>query len=479
MPRRRRAIPPSIVLGTGLWLVVVSVWAGLMLAPRMAWLALGAGAFVAAVATALAAREHWRDASQQRARLSGRRARRHARRAARETARIAHAALIDGVDTPVICTDAGGMVTICNHAAIELVPTRDGDPRGRPIEDLFTKGELLAMHEKAAEGERAHGRIRLVVADAQRIFEVGVSPLADPVASNSVARRDDAERATASARRYAAGGDGARRRHGVAITLRDVTEIATAMQLKTDFVANASHELRTPLAAIRGAIETLRELGEGNPGVSERLVRMIGSNAQRLEELVSDLLDLSRLESPEMRVELAAFDAREMASSLAPIFDRRCAERGLELAFEIPPELESLTSDRPLIELILKNLIDNATKFARDHTKIRVRAEVLPPEEPGTDRGVRFEVIDRGIGIPLEHQQRVFERFYQVDSSRAGSGPQRGTGLGLAIVKHAIRVLGGRIGLESIWQEGTRVWFVLPDCVPASEGERALHDAGE
>jgi len=453
MPLPRRSIPPvPVLLIATLWALIAIMWMGVIAFPWLDRLLLGLAALLAAASTAFAASLVWRDEQSRVARLRARLERRRALRASRLQRLRTETGRIDAIDAPIICTDPGGIVTVCNSAAVQIVPTKDGDPTGRPIEDLFTKGELLAMHERAASGGLARGRVRLVVGDTQRIFDVGACASGDP-----------------AARPHA--------RAGVVITFQDVTELATAMQLKTDFVANASHELRTPLAAIRGAIETMAELGESNPQVAQRLRRMIESNASRLEELVSDLLDLSRLESPEVRVQLAAFDARAMAESLAPMFDRRCAERGLEIAFEIPPVLHKLHSDRPLIELILKNLIDNATKFARDHTRIRVRAELLDATPPGADRGVRFEVIDHGIGIPIEHQKRVFERFYQVDASRDGSLPQRGTGLGLAIVKHAVRVLGGSIGLQSIWQEGTRIWFDLPGVVPSGASDHPPHPA--
>lgn len=344
---------------------------------------------------------------------------------------------IDAVDTPVVATDADGVVQLVNAALLALLRRERDQLIGRPIEDLFTQGELLAMHQHAGRGQPKSGRIRLRQDGTIRTYEVSARP-----------RPDESSAA----------------RFGVVLTLRDVSELATAMQLKTDFVANASHELRTPLAAIRGAVDTLAELEGDELAMRDRLTRMIASNAARLEELMNDLLDLTRLESPEGVAHIRAMDPRDLPALLGPMFDAICLERGLEVTFDVPAWLDRIDSDRQLVELVLKNLVDNACKYAYEHTTIRVTMRVLG--SPRKRRTLRIEVADRGIGVPIQDQPRIFERFYQVDQSRAGGVRRRGTGLGLAIVKHAVRALGGTIGLESIWKQGSTFWVELPDCVP-------------
>ncbi|MFG0326798.1 MAG: ATP-binding protein [Phycisphaerales bacterium JB037] len=438
MNRRPALLPEYLGLG-GLWAAAGIAWV-LVLLGAPGWVVMTLLVVLAASLTALIAQRISARENARRRRLKARRARRAKRPDLEQVRHGEYRAILDGVDAPVLCTDPRGIVIVCNRATEDLFSARRGGLRRRPVEDVFTKGELLAMHEMAARGEVARGRLRLPCGDEHRIYDVAAHPLRplEPTGSH---------------------------RAGAVITFLDVTELATAMQLKADFVANASHELRTPLASIRGAIETLSDLELNLEPLADRLFGMIAVNSARLEELVRDLLDLSRLESPETSVRIVPFDAREMAQSLAPMFDTICAERDLELVFELPDELGQVESDRPLIELVLKNLIENATKYARESTKVRVRAGLLPPEEGSARRGVRFEVIDQGQGIPLQHQQRVFERFYQVDEARTGA-VKRGTGLGLAIVKHAMKLLGGQVGLESVWQEGTTFWIELPGCVP-------------
>lgn len=348
-------------------------------------------------------------------------------------------ALVAAVDEPLLATDNDQCVLMCNRSADAIFGTGPGELIGRPINQVFTHAELLSMHEAARAGEVRRGRVRLTTPLGKRIYQVSASPV--PVAW----------------------GEGV---FGAVMLLRDVTELDQAVQVKTDFVANASHELRTPVAAIRTAAETLETAAQDDPAMAARVTKMIVNHAGRLEELLRDLLDLTRLESPDAPVIVEPVDLVEVQRSLATMFESVCRERGLKLEFEIEEDLSGMRSDRKLIVLILRNLIENATKFAFENTTIRIVGTLVEAESPEgiTGRPVRgvarLEVIDQGIGIPIGQQDRVFERFYQVDPARSGGG-KRGTGLGLAIVKHAAKTLGGRVGLESVWGQGTRVWIEM------------------
>jgi signal transduction histidine kinase len=150
------------------------------------------------------------------------------------------------------------------------------------------------------------------------------------------------------------------------------------------------------------------------------------------------------------------------------MFSDACALRGVGLLFELDPALEHLMTDRLLLMLIAKNLVENAAKFAREGTDIRVVGEVVATPGAPMDT-MRLRVIDRGVGIRLAEQQRIFERFYQVDPARSGSA-ERGSGLGLAIVKHAAKLLEGTVGVESVWGQGTTMTTEIPSCVVRSPG---------
>ncbi|MDX2118922.1 MAG: ATP-binding protein [Planctomycetota bacterium] len=365
-------------------------------------------------------------------------------RAGRESERQLRA-IVGGIDDCLLATDQRGYIVLANAAAAQAFG-RSGPMAGRAIEDVLAQVEVLEMHRAALAGQQRRGQIRLPRAGQNRHWQVSAMPV--PLLDGP----------------------------GAVLTLRDVTDLATAVQLKTDFVANASHELRTPLSSIKAAVETLSEGAKEEPAMRDRLLTMIGGNVTRLEDLIADLLDLSRLETPDAPVEMRVVRPAEINESLLSMFEGVCRERSLRLEFEWQSQISALYTDPRLLMLILKNLVENATKFANEGTAIRVSGEpigaALPPAAGGraagsTDetRSLRLRVIDEGVGIPLAHQARIFERFYQVDPSRSGTAQRRGTGLGLAIVKHAVKTLGGSVAVESVWQQGTTMIVELPRCV--------------
>jgi len=346
--------------------------------------------------------------------------------------------VLDAVEEPVMVVDHRRIVRLCNEAAARTLGGEGAPVAGRAVEELFTQDEVLRMVEGARAGSTHRQIVRITHPEAPAIYEVSAVP---------VVRLAEDEWPD------------------VVITLRDVTELAEAAQLKTDFVANASHELRTPLSSIQMAAETLEgELEHAAGDTSEpqplplKLTRVIRINAERLGELVNDLLDLTRLESPASSVKSERIDLTDMLDRIEAIFEARVEERQITVRRRIDPACAALRSDPSLLELILRNLVDNATKFCRPGRAVTVEAE---PDGAG---GVVFRVTDKGIGIPLDQQRRIFERFYQVDPARTGAA-MRGTGLGLAIVKHASIALGGDVDVKSVWQQGTTFTVRLPAAV--------------
>lgn len=331
-------------------------------------------------------------------------------------------------DEPLLAISPEGVVMACNSAAEQLLGFRRERVVGRPVDEAFTLGEVLAVYERARRGEHAREQVRVARPEGARYWEVSAAPVEGRAEVHS----------------------------GVLLWLRDITEEAITLQVKTDFVANASHELRTPIAAARMAMETLDSLGPEDGAMRERLMGILTSNIARLEEMARDLLDLSKLESADAPPERQTIDTAELVEELRRAWEPACAARKLTLSFDFAvPRLES---DRGLLLLILGNLIDNAAKFAFEGTAVRVTARPLANGKAG---GVRLEVIDKGVGIPLEHQQRIFERYYQVDGARTMQ-TRRGSGLGLSIVKHAVRRLGGTIRVQSVWQQGTTMTVEVP-----------------
>ena len=249
---------------------------------------------------------------------------------------------------------------------------------------------------------------------------------------------------------------------GVLLVLRNISAMAATVQMKTDFVANASHELRTPIAAIKVAFETLQDVYADDPEQTAKCVTIIAEHLRRLEEMLTDLLDLSRVESPDMKPQIAAVAMPDLVAHVRATMGPLARQKNVELLFDSNhwaggPEFNS---DRRLLNLVLKNLVENSIKFTPAGGHVTVGFARESPTEPAGM--VRIQVVDTGIGISPEHQERVFERFYQVNSARSGAAG-RGTGLGLAIVKHAMHALNGDVSLSSSVGVGTRVVCELPD----------------
>jgi two-component system phosphate regulon sensor histidine kinase PhoR len=240
---------------------------------------------------------------------------------------------------------------------------------------------------------------------------------------------------------------------GVVATFHDITEMQNLAQMKKDFVLNVSHELRTPLTAIRGYAETLEaEVNEKNKAYAATILK----HTDRLIRIVEDLLALATLEEKEVGLEVETVNLAELAENILKIFEPRAKDKNISLRLEVDAKPPTIRGDSFRLEQMLVNLIDNAIKYTeRGHVEVGLRSG---------EGSVILQVSDTGIGIPLDDQGRVFERFYVVDKSR--SRRLGGTGLGLSIVKHIVLLHGGKIHLESTPGVGTTFTVVLPRQVP-------------
>ncbi len=237
---------------------------------------------------------------------------------------------------------------------------------------------------------------------------------------------------------------------GVLLVIRDVTELRRLEAVRRDFVANVSHELKTPLTSIIGYAETLTTEDAGKD--AERFAHTILNNARRMQELVDDLLDLSRIESGRWQPTLARVDvAGVVGEAWAEFLDRARARRiKITVAASVARHVKA---DPDALRQILTNLFDNALRHTPPGGRITVTAEA-------SAGGVTIAVADTGSGIASEHLPRIFERFYRADPGR--SREEGGTGLGLAIVKHLIEAHGGRVEARSTLGEGTTILLFFP-----------------
>jgi len=243
---------------------------------------------------------------------------------------------------------------------------------------------------------------------------------------------------------------------GAIAILHDITDLERLENIRKDFVANVSHELRTPLTAIRGYAETLLEGALEDQENNRKFLEIIRAHAIRLNNISSDLLTLSELESgkPAPKPETVS-----LASALESALRAVEAEARVREVSLVCGKLEEakVAGDRVQLEQAFVNLLNNAVKFNRPHGEVIV--EMIRP----VDGRIGVVITDTGIGIPSEHLPRIFERFYRVDKAR--SRDVGGTGLGLSIVKHVIERMGGTVAVESQLGRGSTFTVLLPTCL--------------
>ena len=223
--------------------------------------------------------------------------------------------------------------------------------------------------------------------------------------------------------------------------------------LRRDFVVNASHELKTPVAAVRALSETLQSALADDPPAARRFATRIAREAERLDHLVRDLLDLSKVERGMLAVE--PVDLTGLAKEVLGSYADRAEERRIKLQQEIGPGA-SMRGDRAQLGLLLSNLVDNALRYTTRGT-VQVRLDIC-------ESMVTFQVADTGRGIPASELPRIFERFYRVDKAR--DRQSGGTGLGLAIVRHVAESHGGTVQVESELGQGSTFSVTLPIAGP-------------
>ena len=318
--------------------------------------------------------------------------------------------LVEHSETPVLVTE-GGRVVIANLAARRLLGTH---VLGQDVKMALRQPEAVDLLESGEDGSTI---------------------------VRSLARRRDIWRINY---KHLDGGL-------AVIEFVNKTAEADISRAHTDFVANASHELRTPLAAILGYVETLRDGGDDlDPKMAEKFLDTIQREARRLQELVSDLMSLSRIEAEK-------HDLPSSTIALGKLVDRAArdaaGDRAERLDIEAHGEFQ-VHGDEQQLEQLVRNLVDNGLKYGAPDTLVTLRLN------PQGEKRVLLTVSDRGDGIAPEHLPHLTRRFYRTDPGR--SRASGGTGLGLAIVKHIVERHRGRLAIESTLGEGTRVKITLP-----------------
>jgi len=326
-------------------------------------------------------------------------------------------AMISSMEEGVIPLDREGRIEAANAASRTLFELRDA-PQGLRLWEVV---RLPGLEEAAQKALRDRVAVRDSFEVGSRVLSVRLSPVTDG--------------------------------QGVVLVAHDITEDRRYDTLRREFVANVSHELRTPLSVVQGYTETLLEGAWKEEKSALEFLTIIDKNVRRLSAIVSDLLDLSKLESGGHVLEPRPVDVKAMVERVTEAFRPVAERKRLELAQEVASGAVSVRADSALLERALSNLVDNALKYTPEGGRVRVAASL--------DGGqVSFTVEDNGMGIPEADLPRVFERFYRVDKSR--SRDLGGTGLGLSIVKHIVQLHGGTIGVRSNVGAGSAFTLRLP-----------------
>ncbi len=344
------------------------------------------------------------------------------RRAARQETAIVQAPqpinevsiLLDGIDAGVVVVDAKDEILYINTVARRFFG-RPNNPTGQNLHSFALGADMLAM--LSLIGERT------------QVFEMSVDP--DRLIEVRVTRGPN---------------------NGAVYVMHDITELKHLEVMRSDFVANVSHELRTPVSVIRANAETLLDGALDDSEVAKEFVTAIHRNSERISNLVSDLLDLARLEAGSASISIAELEMSEVVVRTIHSLQTIAAEKRIEIHNEVVGPVLCL-GDEDSLEQVLTNLIENAVKYGSEQGNVWVRSYPTPGR-------IRVEVIDDGPGIKAIHRTRLFERFYRVDKGR--SRASGGTGLGLSIVKHLVTSMNGQVGIEANRPSGAVFWFSLP-----------------
>jgi two-component system phosphate regulon sensor histidine kinase PhoR len=347
------------------------------------------------------------------------------------------AAVLDNMHDGIITTDERGLVDTVNPSAARLFVVSADKAVGRSLIELTHSHELHQALSGLLAQPGAHRRMEI---------QAGNRTLAVVVT--------------------AAEGTAKEERTAGLIVVQDITELRHLERARRDFVANIGHELRTPLTSVKLLVETVRGAMHDDTQAAEDFLGQIEAELDRLTQLVRELLELSRIESGQVRLQRTSVDVPQLLDVAAARLRAQAERAGVNLTVETPTALPQAYADRERMEHVLINLVHNAIKFTNPGGSVTLSAQAHSDE-------VRVSVRDTGVGIPPDDLPRIFERFYKVDKARAaGREREGGTGLGLAIAKHVVQAHGGRIWAESVYGQGSIFYFTLTSARATASPDR-------
>jgi len=340
--------------------------------------------------------------------------------------------VLENMVSGVMMVDQRGTITLVNRSAEDILGYSSHELLNKSYLDAGFQLEFTALLADAIE---THTRVReelMLHFPQDQILEVHVSPIVQ--------------------------GDGQRK--GVLVVLHDITAVRRLERIRSEFVANVSHELKTPVAAVKGFAETLMAGALEDKEMARSFLQIIYDESDRLNRLIGDILELSKIESKRIPLQFSPVDVESIVENSIQMMKAEAEKKHITLESCVENELY-IEADEDRLRQILINLLSNGISYTPEGGRVSIGVEFVPnPDDNPDNERVRIRISDTGIGIPEKDLPRIFERFYRVDKARSRSSG--GTGLGLSIVKHLTELHHGTISVESEAGKGTTFNIELP-----------------
>lgn len=340
--------------------------------------------------------------------------------------------VLDHMVSGVVMIGPDGRIRIYNRSAELLIGSLARERVGRSYTEAKQQYELLQLIRTGFEtGEPIHEELTVYYPE-ERMLELHLVPI--PMDDDTAP--------------------------GLLLVLQDVSAIRRLERMRSEFVANVSHELKTPVAAVKGFAETLLAGAMNDPETARSFLKIIQDESDRLNRLIGDILELSKIESRRSPLQFSPIDLKSFLERQLEFLGPEASKKEIALELDVPEEL-FIEADEDRLGQITLNLLQNGISYTPEGGRVKVKATIIEPgsEEDGEEQ-VRITVSDTGIGIPKKDLPRIFERFYRVDKARSRSSG--GTGLGLSIVKHLVELHHGAIRVESTVGVGSTFIIELP-----------------
>jgi two-component system, OmpR family, phosphate regulon sensor histidine kinase PhoR len=342
-----------------------------------------------------------------------------------EAERSKIAAVLVEMTDGVLIVDAQGMVQLLNPAAESMFEIAGKDALGHSVVEVLRHHQLVELWRSCHES--GSSQAATIEIGARRLYLQGLAaPFGDALPGSTL------------------------------LLFQNLTHLRRLETVRRDFISNISHELRTPLASLKALTETLQAGALEDPPAARRFLQRMETEVDALSLMVSELLELSRIESGRVPLQFKPVAPVDLVSQAVERLHLQSERAGLSVTIDCPGDLPLVLADQNRLEQVIVNLLHNAIKFTPSSGQIIVQA--VEHGEPGQEETILFSVSDNGIGISTNDLPRIFERFFKSDRARSTGG----TGLGLAIAKHMVEAHGGKIWAESTEGKGSTFYFYIP-----------------